>query len=152
MKVVILSAQKRGGRFESPSIAHAVGIRRLDEGEDGTDKLIRIPLCLQYSLIIPANMTALAVLRVPFSILTAQTSNLGWPALKRSTELALSINTNPYLRRLADSTSIESTRSPGLNPNSVVARVRTDGVAFRKNTGRAAVQPWQVFRIHPGHP
>ena len=29
MKVVILSARKRGGRFESRSIARAVGVRRL---------------------------------------------------------------------------------------------------------------------------
>src|SRR5258707_2926466 len=90
MKVVIASAQKRGGRLESRSIARVPLVATptsrsatpFDEGEYGTDELIRIPFCSQYSLILPAtssfalsNMTALIVLPVPFSIFAAHTSN-----------------------------------------------------------------------------
>ena len=55
------TAQKCGGRFESRSIARmplvATPTSRLatpfDKAEYRTDELIRIPLCSQYSLILP---------------------------------------------------------------------------------------------------
>ena len=88
---------------------------------DGTDELIRIPLCSQYSLILPTTsslalsyMTRLTILHVPFPIFATHSAGALDLALK-GTQPALensSINTNPYLRRPTDSTGIRPSRAP----------------------------------------
>ena len=89
MKVVITSAQKRGGVRVTqiarvPLVATLVShsATPFDEGEYGSDEIIRIPCCLQSSLILPAtsslalsNMTVLIDLSILFLIMVAHFSN-----------------------------------------------------------------------------
>ena len=127
MKVIIASAQKCGGGLESRSIARMPLVATpinpsapFDKGEYGTGELIRIPLCSQYSLILPATspLTSSNLTIFYSSIFAVRTSGsasaLDW-APDRNTHLACEysfINPNPYWRRLTDSTAIGPTRSP----------------------------------------